>query len=64
MTLRSQLVAMPNHLNELLAPQLEVCIPVVAKYRGVVCRGVLERFVDVAFEDGCPDFCVVLARVG
>lgn len=51
-----ELIAVANHLDEFSAPQLEVDVLVVAEYRGVEGLGVLERFIDIPFEDGCADF--------
>jgi siroheme synthase (precorrin-2 oxidase/ferrochelatase) len=51
-----QLVACSYHFDEFAAAQLEVDVFVVAEDGGVVGCGVLECFVDVAFEDGGADF--------
>lgn len=50
------LVAAADHFDEFAAPEFEVDFFVVSEDRGVVCHCVFEGFVDVAVEDGGPDF--------
>ena len=64
LALCGELIAVTDHLDELPAPQLKVDVLVVAKYRGVVRLRVLERSVDVTFEDGCAYFWQGSAHVG
>jgi hypothetical protein len=58
-----QLSASPYHFNELAAAEFEVDVLIVAEDRGVVCGSVLERLVDIALEDRCTYFWVLLAYI-
>ena len=60
MALCVELVAFPYHFDEFPAPELEIYVFVVAEDGGVVCGRVFEGFIDVAVEDGCADFCILL----
>lgn len=62
LALCGELVAVAYHFDEFAAAELEVDVFVVAEDGGVVGIGVLEGFVDVAFEDECADFWDLLAH--